>query len=111
MHRKKYRYLRNLIVKKPLILISIIVISLILGLLINMIFDRNYDRQIKIIEKNGNLHSGSAVRKETEIRKQYEKDYRKKDKDWQKKYGEILENKEKESLKEIDEKLKKKTLD
>ena len=39
-------------------------------------------------------HNGSAVRKETQIRKDYEKNYRQKNNKWNDKYVEILENKE-----------------
>jgi len=39
-------------------------------------------------------HNGSAVRKETQIRKDYEKDYRQKNEKWDDQYSKILENKE-----------------
>ncbi len=39
-------------------------------------------------------HNGSAVRKETQIRKDYEKNYCQKNSKWNKQYSKILENKE-----------------
>jgi hypothetical protein len=108
MKHHRVRYKRRHTRKEKLFLIISSVAIIIMAFIISMFTNSGSGRSGKITDHSAEYpHNGSAVRKETHTRKDYEKDYRQKDEDWQKRYSKILENKEDDkTLKELELKTK-----
>ncbi|MBN2602222.1 MAG: hypothetical protein JXR87_09535 [Candidatus Marinimicrobia bacterium] len=54
---------------------------------------------------SGAIIKGSAVRRETQLRKNYEKSYRENRKEWNNNYEDLLRNRNKDEIKEMQKKL------
>ncbi len=89
----KKKFIKN---KRDQLWIAIsFVTALILSLLIALFSPKtSFDMNPEISADTNVIQKGSAVRKETHNRKNYERDYRKKSSEWQEQYSKILENKE-----------------
>jgi cell division protein FtsL len=94
--RKKKRYISYH--EKILYIVSII-ITLLLSLAIS-IFTDSRNKFSKLNRQSEVPYTGSAVRKETTTRENYEKYYRKKEDQWKEEYQNILNNRE--EIKELE---------
>ncbi|MFP4546677.1 MAG: hypothetical protein ACLFQM_01000 [Fidelibacterota bacterium] len=79
-----------------------IAISLTLAIIISYLVSylsqkSNFEIHYKAPADTSIYQRGSAIRKETHNRQNYERDYRQKSKEWQDRYSKILENKENET--------------
>ncbi len=94
-HKKKKKH------RQTLFFLTATFVALLISFLISYL-TRSNDYQTSTDPIDSVFQKGSAVRKETHNRKNYEKTFRKKD-EWQEKYSKILENKEEDlNLKELE---------
>ncbi len=90
--RRKHKKKQFTYNEKILFIVSII-ITIVLSLLISIVTDSK-TKFNHIIDKKKAAYTGSAVRKETHTRQNYEKYYRQKKDKWNTDYNNILNNKE-----------------
>ncbi|MBN2280618.1 MAG: hypothetical protein JXQ65_08560 [Candidatus Marinimicrobia bacterium] len=76
-----------------IVFLAVILLALVISILTKPMAEKT-EIPTQELEASGSRHLGSAVRKETDIRKNYEENYRRDDKKWNERYAKILENKE-----------------
>lgn len=110
-HRKKRRKLKS--IEKKILLLTI-PLAFVIAISIQVVLKGFPKWVLKIILNTRKeeiisraITKGSAVRRETHLRKSYEKKYRETEEEWDDKYQEFLQNTKKDEIKEYEKKFEK----